>query len=629
MMKCRSRSSFRNKLPDLCATCDDMNVDPPVEKSSYRVALACCLIAAIPLGLMGCDQKPGAPQPVADVLIIGAGIAGLSAALEAARAGRSVLIVEMSSVSGGHAIISTGGLSIVDTPLQRKQGIADSPELAFADFMAWGEDNNEEWVRYYVEHSGEEIYDWLIGLGAEFTVAVPPPGNSVPRYHFVRGEGLGLVMPIYQAVLKESAVRFRFNTRADKLIRVDGRVVGVKATDLRTREIVDLFARTVLIATGGMQSDLDAVRENWRADLPQPENLLAGSGWNSQGSGLDLAGDIGAKIERLDHQWNYVTGIPDPRYLLQLRGLSALQVPPGREIWVNMNGQRFVNECTSPRDHLAVVLDQPQDAHWVIFDSRGEKLFRVSGSGWTEERTERWLFGNPGLVKTAPTLAELAGRIRIDAEQLAESVGDYNALVDEATDGAESRPDEISVCRNARKVHEPPYYAVKRFVLSRKSMGGIRINAEARVVDVNDLVIPGLYAAGEASGFAGINGRAALEGTHLGPSIVTGRMAGRQIAAELAGRPAVRFGLRLPDLPYPPAAVRNPSNAVCTGCHDLRILIRRNRRGYRHFQWAHQMVLDERMNCITCHENFFPYVPENHRWELDRETEICAGCHGS
>ena len=588
------------------------------------------LFGLILTGLSGCQPATQSPkQPVADVLIVGAGISGLSAAYEAAQAGRTVLVIDMLSVFGGHAIISTGGLSIVDTPLQRKRGIEDSPDLAFADFIAWGEDSNEAWLRYYVDHSREEIYDWLTGLGAEFTTAVPPPGNSVPRYHFIRNQGLGLVMPVYRALLDEPAVRFRFNLRADELVRRDGRIVGVRATDLRSGEKLELYAGTVLIATGGMQSNLDTVRENWRDDLPEPEVLLAGSGWNSTGSGLDLAAGIGAEIERLDHQWNYVTGIPDPRYPGQQRGLSVLQVPPGREVWVNLNGERFVNECTSPRDNLAVILDQPGDSHWDVFDDRGKKFFIVSGSGWTKERTERLIFGTPGLVKRSSTLAGLAAEMDIDAGRLEQSVNDYNALVDKARMQAPPQAGEITLCSGAKKIDRPPYYAIKRFVLSRKSMGGIRIDRQARVIDINGQVIAGLYAAGEASGFAGINGRAALEGTHLGPSIVTGRMAGRQMAAELANRPVVQHPVRSAIPVWPPMPVADGSNEVCTQCHDLPELIRKNRPGYRHFQWSHTMVLNEKMTCITCHQDFFPYATAHHRRDLGQATEICTHCHGN
>jgi len=607
-----------------------MKLGRSMRSADIRRLFAGSILCVTLFSLIGCDTRPEpVQQRSADVLIIGAGISGLSAALEAAQAGRSVLVVDMLSVFGGHAIISTGGLSIVDTPLQRKRGIADSPDLAFADFIAWGEDSNEAWVRYYVDHSSEEIYDWLTDMGAQFTAAVPPPGNSVPRYHFIRGQGLGLMMPIYQAVLEESAVSFRFNTRADELIQRDGRVVGIKAKDLRSGETLELFAGTVLIATGGMQSNLDAVRENWRKDMPVPEQLLAGSGWNSQGSGLALARGIDAKIERLDHQWNYVTGIPDPRYPGQSRGLSVLQVPPGREVWVNMNGERFVNECTSPHDNLSVMLDQPGDSHWDVFDSRGKKFFIVSGSGWTKERTEKLIFSTPGLVKTAASLVELAAEMELDADQLVRSVNSYNALVENSMSQAELPVGEVSLCAGARKVDQPPYYAVKRFVLSRKSMGGIRIDTTARVVDVDGQIIPGLYAAGEASGFAGINGKAALEGTHLGPSIVTGRMAGRQMAAELADQPVTVVPVSALEPPFPLMPITDRSNGACTGCHDLPDLIQQNRPGYEHFQWSHRMVIDEQKTCITCHQGFFPYAAERHQRDLGRATEVCAHCHGS
>jgi aspartate oxidase len=188
---------------------------------------------------------------------------------------------------------------------------------------------------------------------------------------------------------------------------------------------------------------------------------------------------------------------------------------------------------------------------------------------------------------------------------------------------------EITLCSSAKKIDRPPYYAIKRFVLSRKSMGGISIDRSARVIDIDGQVIPGLYAAGEASGFAGINGRAALEGTHLGPSIVTGRMAGRQMAAELADRPVVQHPARSAVPPLSPMTVADGSNEVCTQCHDLPGLVRQDRPGYRHFEWSHTMVLDEKMSCVTCHRDFFPYAPQRHRRDLGRATEICAHCHGN
>ncbi|MFQ5788961.1 MAG: FAD-dependent oxidoreductase, partial [Acidobacteriota bacterium] len=273
----------------------------------------------------------------ADVLIVGAGIAGLSAALEAARGGGEVRVLDMSSVFGGHAVVAHGGLCIIGSPIQAENGIADTPAIAYQDFIDWGEDADPAWVRYYVDHSREQIYDWLTAMGVEFQGLSWIAGNSVPRFHNVRGRGLGLVTPIYQECLKSGRVSFQWNMRVDELLGEDGRVVGVRATSTRSEESAVLRAAAIVIATGGFQSNLDKVREYWRKDLPFPERILAGSGWHSQGSGLELAEGVGARLYRLDHQWNYVTGLPDPRYPEGIRGVNVLH---NDAIWVNLEGKR-------------------------------------------------------------------------------------------------------------------------------------------------------------------------------------------------------------------------------------------------------------------------------------------------
>ena len=115
----------------------------------------------------------------ADVIIVGAGISGLSAALDLGRGGANVVVVDMSSVFGGHAVMSQGAVSIVATPEQARAGIKDSPDLAFADFHRWGEVPNTAWVRYYVDHSRRDIYDWLDELGVRYMDVWASYGNSV------------------------------------------------------------------------------------------------------------------------------------------------------------------------------------------------------------------------------------------------------------------------------------------------------------------------------------------------------------------------------------------------------------------------------------------------------------------
>src|SRR5579863_2229481 len=131
------------------------------------LALIVSLVRRRSTSLGSREDVPVAP-PSPDAIVVGAGIAGLSAAYELAKGGAGVLVVDVASVFGGHAVMATGDLCIVGTPYQESQGFHDTPDLAYGDFVSWGEDANTKWVRYYVDHSREEIYDWLVGMGVTF-----------------------------------------------------------------------------------------------------------------------------------------------------------------------------------------------------------------------------------------------------------------------------------------------------------------------------------------------------------------------------------------------------------------------------------------------------------------------------
>jgi predicted oxidoreductase len=580
------------------------------------------------LGATSCSPPSPRPEWDADLVIVGAGIAGLSAAVEVARSGGDVLVVDMASVFGGHAVSAHGGLAIVGSPVQEAAGVADDAELAYGDFMEWGGDADETWVRYYVDHSKTEIHDWLVDLGVEFEGLWHVAGNSVPRFHNVRGRGLGLVTPIYLGAVSHG-VRFQWNVRVDELIREDGRVGGVRGIDLRGDTVVTARAPAVLLATGGFQSNIERVEANWDASASFPDRILAGSGWNSQGLGLDLARAAGARFHRLDHQWNYVTGIPDPRYPEDDRGLNLLSETA---LWVNVDGQRFVDECASAKHAMPALLAQPTGTYWTILDARSREEVVVSGSGWTEDRVEQLIFGNTDLVKTASTIAGLARAAGIPEQALVETHQRFNAAVGRGVDddfGRFGQVDDGLPCREVRTLSAPPYYAIRMYPLARKSMGGIEIDGQSRVVSLEGGVVPGLFAAGEVAGFGGINGRAGLEGTFLGPSIVTGRVAGRSVLAELRASgmvgeaPAPRTR---PELA--PRALAEYDNASCTECHDLGMLVDAGRPGYWHFELSHRAILDAGRQCSQCHGELAPYDEGSHRVDPLRRAQSCDVCHG-
>jgi uncharacterized protein len=238
--------------------------------------------------------------PTPDAIVVGAGISGLSAAYELAKGGARVLVMDIASVFGGHAVMATGDLCIVGTPYQESQGAHDTADIAYGDFMAWGEDANPEWARYYVDHSREEIYDWLVSLGVTFEALVNPAGNSIRRTHRTKGRGIGVVSPIYAECLKLPGITFAWNTRVERLLTDGRRIVGVGTTNVRTDVHSEARAAAVVLATGGFQSNLDMVRESWPHDLRFPDRLLIGSGINSLGSGHKLARAVGAELTRME-----------------------------------------------------------------------------------------------------------------------------------------------------------------------------------------------------------------------------------------------------------------------------------------------------------------------------------------
>ena len=562
-------------------------------------------------GSAGGSGAKAAGQPPL-VVVVGAGLSGLSAALELADGGARVVVVDMSSVYGGHAVMSQGGVSVVATPVQEAAGEKDSPDLAYKDFIEWGEGANREWVRYYVDHSREQIYDWLIELGVQFSGVETSPGNTAARFHQPVGRGIGLVTPVYRACLERQNVRFAWNTRADSLVVRNDRVVGVRTTDMREETQRVLEADAVVLATGGFQSNLDLVREFWPAEFAFPKKILAGSGRHSIGLGHEMVREIGGALVKMDYQWNYYSGLPDPQNPGSNKGLNAANM---WGILVNWQGQRFANDHGWAKDVMPALLNQEQVTCWAIFDEKTKKEFSVSGSDWADaEKVERLIFQDPKLVQSADSIDELARRAGLPVAGLVATIDRYNTMIDQGVDKDFGRfgPGKTEFNNTASvKIETPPFYAIQTFPLTRKSMGGVAIDLGCRVVDKKQRPIPGLYAVGELTGLAIINGKAALEGTFLGPCVVTGRVAARSILKA--------------------AGWKKPLETVdvqrCADCHDIEGDLSDPRPGYWHFEKVHAKVLDQKLDCRGCHGELSPYRENHHRINPRVLTAACMRCH--
>ncbi|MCH2397896.1 MAG: FAD-dependent oxidoreductase [Pirellulales bacterium] len=557
-------------------------------------------------------ETPTNTRAAPNVVVVGAGISGITAALELGLGGARVTVLDMSSVYGGHAVMSQGGLCIVNSPLQQSLGIKDSPDLAYNDFITWGEDADEDWVRYYVNQSRSQIYDWLVELGVRFQGVETAPGNSVNRFHQPAGRGIGLVTPIYRKCLELENIQFRWNTQAVRLIVKSGRVTGVVGRQLRDGVETPFEASSVVLATGGFQSNLDMVREFWPKEFRFPERILAGSGRHSVGLGHRLATEVGAELAKMDHQWNYFTGIPDPRYPGTNRGLSAANM---WGIIVNSQGQRFANLHQWAKEVMPALLAQPVAKLWFVFDEPSKPHFLVYGSDWADfSKVEKQILNNPDLVRTANTLEELAVVTGLPAATLTATVTRYNTLVERGvdTDFGRFSPQQPEIVAMSPALKVPPFYAMPAFPLTRKSMGGVAIDLACRVLDRQQAPIPGLYAVGELTGLAGINGKAALEGTFLGPCILTGRVAARAILAQL------------------PAAQRTFLKAEttrCDECHQMTELLSEKRKGFWHFQQVHQRTVELAQDCRDCHAELTPYQERHHLVDHQVLASTCAQCH--
>jgi flavocytochrome c len=469
-----------------------------------------------------------------DVVIIGSGGSALAAAIEACRAGARVALIEKEEALGGTTMTSNGGCWMVGTPLQKSLGIKDSADAAFEDWIRWSEGTaDEQWARHYIEHSLNDLYHWTEGLGVKWLDMKWHEGNRVMRWHRPADKGLALVSLLKKEADLCGLKAYYTSTEVTEIIIEDGCVHGIKGINRATGDSLEISSRTVVVATGGFCSNLEMILKH-RPEL-RDSKIMLGSGPGATGSGHKILEEAGGYLTHMDHVWFYVNATPDYLDPTGLRGL-VFRLTPG-QIWVNQQGSRFHNEVLiggatatpafmvqNPR-HAWAVLDMPMTRNMVIADAyyqEGDRILR--------DRIQGLLNLSP-YVRKAESLEELGRKMEVDVPNFLSTVKNYNHYFDS---GSEREPDFEKPLKDSKKFDTPPYYAIQLFPLARKSLGGVKTDLQCRVLNKHFEMIPGLYASGEVAGMAGghINGKAALEGTMLGPALVSGRVAGAWAAAE-------------------------------------------------------------------------------------------------
>jgi fumarate reductase flavoprotein subunit len=462
----------------------------------------------------------------ADVVVLGAGLAGLSAAIEAADAGvRVILLEKMSSVTSSHSTRCVGNVAGAGSKMQIKAGITDSPERWREDIVSLGETRlmPPDLLDILTDSGGAHI-DWLREMGIPFEYICYRPPDSVPRGHIVEGDAQPLGTVLAERA-KERGVEILLETRALKLYRwTDNRIAGVMAEAKDGKIITVKVKKGAILCTG----DYSASKEIKAKFTPLPENVNAETAGNpgNTGDGFIMAWAVGADSICLDE-------VGDPKELFMLpnqprgTGISEHLIKAGA-ILVNKNGQRFQNETVSIGGR--VVYGQPDQVAFVVFDSKAAATDVVPegaplGRGpWvcTCRYLDDWR-KFPGAVKETNTIEELAKKLGISSSGLLETINKYNSYVDAGKDSDFGR---INLGPGIRK---PPFIGLgPGKPMMYRSDGTLMVNKNHQVLDVFGNVIRGLYAAGDM----GRSGKIVAHGTHTAWACISGRRSGKFAAAE-------------------------------------------------------------------------------------------------
>ena len=487
----------------------------------------------------------------ADVVVIGAGGAGMTAAMTAADAGQKVVILESQAMVGGNSARATGGMNAAKTVYQDENefdqtagvektlataaekyadnetitalaktvseqwaayqanptGYFDSVELMELDTMVGGKGiNDPELVETLCEGTADAI-DWLDENGITLHNVSSFGGASVKRIHRpVNEEGkvvsVGAYMiPLLQENCEKRGIDIVLNTTVDTILTdANGAAVGVSGTDKDGNTVV-VNAKSVILATGGFGANLDMVTQY----KPELAGFMTTNAAGAQGQGIEMATAIGAGTVDMDQIQIHPTVEANTAALITegLRGDGA--------ILVNANGERFIDEVGTRDVVSAAEIAQPGSYSWLIVDQAMADASSVI-QGYIKK----------GYTKTGATYEELAKELDIDPAAFANTMETWNGYVE-----AKNDPD-FGRTSFANPLNNGPYYAIKVTAGVHHTMGGVTINSATEVLKEDGTVIPGLFAAGEVTG--GVHGANRLGGTAVADFVVFGRIAGESAA---------------------------------------------------------------------------------------------------
>jgi fumarate reductase flavoprotein subunit len=455
------------------------------------------------LSLLGSRQALAAlpRKEAADLVVIGTGGTGFSAAITAHDLGARVVVLEKMPITGGNTQLAAGGMNAAGTRFQSSRGIQDDWRVMYEDTIKGGQQRGiPELVEILAKHSAGSI-DWLAGIGADMSDVGRLAGASRNRTHRPSGGAAvgGHLVQVLRANVASRRIDVRVNSRVVELL--DDKSGGIRGVTVQNKLGVryTIEAPAVVLAAGGFSSNLTRVAQY----QPTYREFSSTNQPGAMGDGIDLAAALGAELRDMAEIQIHPTQAAGSKILITegVRGNGA--------ILVNREGKRFVNELTTRDAASAAVLKQTGRTAFLVLDEAIRRsLKQIEGYFHLE------------LVKEGKSLEELARATGMDGANLVRTVEAYNRYQAAKADSEFKRPDM------PRPVAQPSFFSIEIRPGIHYTMGGVAINAKTQVLRPGGAPIPGFYAAGEVTG--GIHGRNRLGGNSISETITFGRIAGAE-----------------------------------------------------------------------------------------------------
>ena len=434
-----------------------------------------------------------------DIVIIGAGGAGMTAALEAKAKGMNPVIFEKMPVAGGNTLKSSSGANASETKFQKEQGIKDSNDLFYEETLKGGKDTNDkDLLRFFVDSSASAI-DWLDSKGIKLNNLTITGGMSIKRTHRPEdGSAVGqyLVNGLIKNVQEQDIPLF-VNAEVKEITEKDGKINGVKVI-FNEKDEKTISAGAVIVATGGYGANMDMISQ-FRPDLA---NIVTTNQEGTTGDGIKMIEKLGGTTVDMDQIQVHPTVQQEKSYLIgeAVRGEGA--------ILVSSKGSRFVNELGTRDAVTAAINSLSEKSAFLVFDS---------GVKSRAKAIEQYI--EMGFVIEGDSIEALAKKMNVPADQLKKTLNTWNNSVKNKKDAEFGRTTGMD-----NDLSAGPFYAIKIAPGIHYSMGGVKINANSEVLTKDGKVIPGLYAAGEVTG--GLHGNNRIGGNSVIDIVIFGRQAG-------------------------------------------------------------------------------------------------------